>query len=234
MLIFSHRANNPLYTYYLNSLPVPVSNSLRDLGVDLDPMLRFNNHINAISSKAQSRVGIIFRSFVTKDIRLLKLAYTTFVRPLLEYNSAIRSLHLHKHIFVIENVQRYFTRRIYSLRDLSYSTLLAILDLEPLDLRRLRMDLSLCYKIINNLTCLNPDEYFTKTSPSGLSTHSSHTHTLYKPFVRSSVYSNHFVIRHIDTWNALPTSVINAPSLNSFKNLLKQHDLSPHLIADYT
>ena len=41
-------ANNPLYTYYLNSRPVPVSNSPRDLGVDLDPMLRFNNHINAI------------------------------------------------------------------------------------------------------------------------------------------------------------------------------------------
>ena len=76
-------ANNPLYTYYLNSLPVSVSNSPRDLGVDLDPMLRFNNHINAISSKAQSKVGIIFRSFVTKDIRLLKLAYTTLNTTLL-------------------------------------------------------------------------------------------------------------------------------------------------------
>ena len=96
------------------------------------------------------------------------------------------------------------------------------------------MDLSFCYKIINNLTCLNPDEYFTKNSPSGLPTRSSNTQTLYKPFVRSSVYSNHFSIRHIDTWNALPTSIINAPSLNSFKHLLKQYDLSPYLIGDYT
>ena len=134
-----------------------MSNSPRDLGIDLDPLLRFNNHINAISSKAHSRVGIIFRSFVTNDISLLKLAYTTFVRPLLEYNSATWSPHLHKRIFAIENVQRYFTRRIYSLRDLSYFTRLAVLDLEPLDLRRLRMDLSLYYKIFNNLTCLNPD-----------------------------------------------------------------------------
>ena len=149
-------------------------------------MLRFNNDINSISSKAESRVGIIFRSFVTKDIRLLKLAYTTYVRPLLEYNSTTWSPHLHKHIFAIENVQRYFTR-IYSVSGLSYSTRLAILDLDPLELRRLRMDLSLYYKIINNLPCLNPDEYFTKNSPSGLQTRSSHTHTLYKPFVRSSV-----------------------------------------------
>ena len=133
-------------------------------------------------------------------------------------------------MFDIENVQRYFTRRIYSLRDLSYSTRLAVLDLEPLKLRRLRIDLSLYYKIINNLTCLNPDEYFTKNSPSDLPTRSSHTHTLYKPLVRSSVYSNHFFIRHINTWNALPTSIINAPSLNSFKDSLKQHDLSQYLI----
>ena len=96
------------------------------------------------------------------------------------------------------------------------------------------MDLSLYYNIINILTCLNPDEYFTKNSPSGLPTRSSHTHTLYKPLVRSSVYSNHFFIRHIDTWNALPTSIINAPSLNSFKDRLKQHDLSQYLIEEYT
>ena len=60
-------ANIPLYTY-LNNLLVRMSNSPHDLGIDLDPMLRHNNHINAITSEAQSKVGIIFRSFVTKDI----------------------------------------------------------------------------------------------------------------------------------------------------------------------
>ena len=89
MFIFSHRANNLLYTHYLKNLPVPVSNCPRDLDVYLDTMLRFNNHINAITSKAQPGVGIIFRSFVTTNIRLLKLAYTALVRPLLEYKSAI-------------------------------------------------------------------------------------------------------------------------------------------------
>ena len=50
---------------------------------------------------------------------------------------------------------------------------------------------------------------------------------------RSSVYSNHFFVRQIDTWNALSTSMTNAPSLNSFKHRLKQQDLSFHLIGDY-
>ena len=40
-------------------------------------------------------------------------------------------------------------------------------------------------------------------------------------------------MRHIDKWNALPTFITNAPSLNYFKHRLKQHDLSPHLIGDY-
>ena len=194
-----------------------MANSPHDLIVDLHPLFRYINHINAIAYTAQFRVGIILRCFVTKDIRLLKPAYTTFVGPLLEYNSAIWSSQQHEHIVAIANVQHYFTRRIYSLCDLSYSTRLAILDLDHLELSRLRMDLSLYYKIIDNLTSLKTDELFTKNSPSGLPTRLSHTHTLYKPFVRSSVYSNHFFIRHINTWNALPTSIINASSLHSFK-----------------
>ena len=43
----------------------------------------------------------------------------------------------------------------------------------------------------------------------------THTHSL---FVRLPVYCSNFFIRHTDTHNALPTSITNAPSLNSFKN----------------
>ena len=34
---------------------------------------------------------------------------------------------------------------------------------------------------------------------------------LYKLFVCSFVYSNHFFVRHIDTWNALPIAIISVP-----------------------
>ena len=56
------------------------------------------------------------------------------------------------------NTYYHHSRVKEAISDLSCSTVLAILDLEPLELRRLRMELSLYYTIINNLTCLNPDE----------------------------------------------------------------------------
>ena len=48
-----------------------------------------------------------------------------------------------------------------SLKNDSYPERLAILELEPLELRRLRCDLIQNYKIFNNLTLFNPAEYFT-------------------------------------------------------------------------
>ena len=62
-----------------------------------------------------------------------------------------------KHIDGIEEVQRHFTRRIPNLRDLSYGERLATINLETLELRRLKCDLTMYYKILNSLTPLPMD-----------------------------------------------------------------------------
>ena len=94
-------------------------------------------------AKASSRAGIILRSFHSKNFFLLKSAFNTFVRPILEYSSQVWSPHSQKHINDIENVQRRFTSRIASLKSLSYPVRLAILGMEPLEVRRLRADIIL-------------------------------------------------------------------------------------------
>jgi len=54
-----------------------------------------------------------------------------------------------------------FTKRIPSLANLSYPERLAALDLEPLELRRLKSDLVLYYKCLHDLLALPSSEYFT-------------------------------------------------------------------------
>ena len=49
----------------------------------------------------------------------------------------------------IESVQRYFTKRLSGLRQLSYLDRLAHLNLETLERRRLVYDLVFCYKILH-------------------------------------------------------------------------------------
>ena len=67
----------------------------------------------------------------------------------------MNGIHLTNIIDQLENVQRRFTKRVTSLKKYSYPERLAILGLEPLELRRLRCDLIQYYKIFNNLTLLN-------------------------------------------------------------------------------
>jgi len=51
----------------------------------------FFNHINATVTKAHKRACLILRCFKSKDHSLLFRAFTTYVRPLLEYNFPVWS-----------------------------------------------------------------------------------------------------------------------------------------------
>ena len=53
-----------------------------------------------------------------------------------------------------------FTKRIYSFSHLSYAERLAAINLESLELRKLKNDLGMYYKCLNNLVALPSDEYF--------------------------------------------------------------------------
>jgi len=104
-----------------------------------------------------SRIGILFRGFFSRDIAFLRKAYTVYVRPILEYASRVWSPHFIKYINSIENVQRHFTKRISSITNLPYLERLAVMDLEPLELRRIKTDLTMYFKIYNNLSALSSD-----------------------------------------------------------------------------
>jgi hypothetical protein len=68
-------------------------------------------------------------------------------------------------IDAIEQVQHNFTKRIPAIMSLPYSERLAILDLELLELRRFRFDLIYYYKVLHNLTPINPDDVFITYTP---------------------------------------------------------------------
>ena len=128
--------------------------SVDDLGIAYDCNLCFDNYVNNIASSAKAKVGLLFRSFKTRDPALLKRAYVTYIRPKLEYASNLWNPFHKTTIAVLENVQRYFTRRIPSLSIFSYEERLAMLNLDTLEKRRLKSDLVLYYKILHGLSSI--------------------------------------------------------------------------------
>ena len=137
------------------------SGTVRDLGILYDDNLCFYEYFDDIVAKAFQRVNFLFRSFISGNASILVKAYITFVRPLLEYCTYVWSpvqLYL---IQKLERVQKYFTWRL-----LPYLARLDTLKLESLEIRRIKFDLKLCYKIMNGLWCLDRDKFFTLAPPS--------------------------------------------------------------------
>jgi hypothetical protein len=125
---------------------------VNDIGVDVDLFLHLDKHIDRIVAQAYSIIGILFTGFVSRNLHVFRQAYITYIKPILEYASNVWSPHLLMHINSIERVQRHFTKRISELRNFSYRERLFILNLDTLEYRRLSCDLTLYYKIFNNLT----------------------------------------------------------------------------------
>ena len=92
---------------------------------------------------------LILKCFHSRDYRLLTLAFSTYVRPLLEFSSQVWSPHYKYLIDKLESVQRFFTRKLSGLKKLSYFSGLKMLGLEKLKRRRLNYDLVLYYKILH-------------------------------------------------------------------------------------
>ena len=122
-------------------------------------------------------------------------------------------------------------KRIQSISHLSYLERLSILNLEPLELRRLKSDLIMYFKIFKGLTCIDPGTVFTlkQTNRTSSSRNKAHSLALFKPTKQLQVTTNSFFYRAIDAWNYLPESVISATSVSSFKTKLNFIDFKSFL-----
>ena len=180
---------------FINAAWLPLVNILKDLGTLTDSQLKLDLHINSMVAKAHARACLIFRCFVSKDRDSLIKAFITYVRPLVEYVSCVWSPRSVGIIRKIEEVQKRFTKRLPGLKVLDYHERLAFLGLESLELRRLKADLCMTYKIMFILVNLNVDNFFavrTNKITRG------HPYTLVKPLCKVLCRSNLFAYRVVN------------------------------------
>lgn len=118
---------------------------------------------------------------------------------------------------VTESVQRQFTKRIQSISSLIYLEKVAVINLEALEIRRLRIDLITCNKTLNSLTPLKWNEYFRLCiHPSSSRTPSA---TLLKLRKGSEISFSFFSNKSNDRRNRLPPAVRSTNSLMKVKEL---------------
>ena len=99
-------------SYNIDNTPLPVSTVANDLGVNIAPKLRFSYRYDNLVAKAKPRASLILRCFECREPAVLFRAFTTFVRPAVEYCSPVWAPVYKGDINLIESVQRHFTKKL--------------------------------------------------------------------------------------------------------------------------
>ena len=138
----------------------------------------------------------------------------------------------------IDNVQKRATRQLPGFKNLSYPDRLRKLKLPTLCYRRLRGDLIEAYKILNHVydpDCVPFMKLWNECVPDLQNTRSGERNCLklfkYTPRLDVRYYS--FSVRVVKAWNELGEQIVNAPSVNSFKNQLDNLYITKEIYYDY-
>ena len=220
--------NNPSNIFNIGGNNFQMTKVVKDLGIYISDDLKVFTHISKIVASAYSRISCFLRTFLCRERVFMSKIYCTYIRPLLEYNTPAWSPFLRKDIFKIESVQRYFTRKVPGMAEMSYQERLIEMGIETLEVRRLKFDLMMAYKILNGLVDLDYNDFFTICRGSVTRGHGM---KLLVPKARLDVRKHFFAVRVVKVWNGLSNDVITAPSLSRFKSKLDTCDFSEYLIT---
>ena len=211
---------NPRQQYFLQDAPISEVSEERDLGVIIDEELKFRKHAATAVSKANQILGIIRRSFELLDSVTLPLLFKTLVRPHLEYGNIIWGPFNKEDQRLVERVQRRATRLVPDVRQLPYQDRLRKLRLPSMLYRRRRGDVIMIFMLMNGLLKMNKEDFFQRAASASTR---GHPMKVAKPRASSRARRNHWSVRAINDWNSLPTHVVLASSLDTFKNRLDEH-----------
>ena len=156
--------------------------------------------------RAFQRIGLIKRCFTNLTQKKVATLYTTTIRPILEYASIIWQPFYIKDIDKIQKVQ-----------DRSLSLCKDPIKMDSLQSRRDSTDLVETYKILNHKYKINPDNLFHRPNRDLR----GHEHKLHRVTVNTDIRKNFYSNRVVDKWNRLPSKLVSAPSVESFKRNLR-------------
>ena len=114
---------------------------------------------------------------------------------------------------MIEQVQQRATKLIPAIRNLSYENRLRKLELTTLKDRRLRGDLIQMFKIMNKMDKCDRYNRFKII----LNQVKGHCFKYSKEITRQPYRENFFYNRVVNNWNQVPSEIVEATSVNSFK-----------------
>lgn len=204
-------------------VPLRHTSEERDLGIILTPDFKFSTQAAHASSKANRVLGMMKRTFLSRDVELWACLYREYVRPQLEFAVSAWNPFLRRDVKAIEKVQRRATKIPLALRDLNYTERLERMGLTSLETRRIRGDLIEMFKATKGASIINWHKPPTWSTARG-----ARRSQLRREVVTAcNVRHNFFTNRTANKWNNLPKEVVECESIELFKSKLDKCNFSP-------
>src|SRR6218665_3067333 len=162
---------NQELSYEMGGKVLKGSEEERDLGVIMHRSAKPSRQCAEASKMANSTLGMIRRTIVTRDQDTILKLYKSLVRPQLEYCIQVWSPHLKQDMEKLEKMQRRATKMIQGYKDLSYEERLITCGLTTLEKRRSRGDLIEAYKIITGKESIQLERFFELAPSNGTRGH---------------------------------------------------------------
>ena len=192
-------------------------------GVTISDNLKWEKHVNGITSKTNSTLHFISRSLRYSPERAHPLANFALVYPTLENSCAVWHPHFKKDVDHLELVNcsapRIVTGRNLRDREVSVTALLEDLKWTTLQEQQKHLRLVLMYNILNGLVAMPAIQLIAA---------SQHTRAIHKhkfSIIRTNcdIAKYSFYSRTIPKWNSLKTETVDSPSVEALQAHLSRH-----------
>ena len=230
--ISGNKSPTPTFPYKLDVHLLEYVFNIKGLGVTVSCQLQWTSHIEEMTAKASSALGLVKRIWRdVHDVRTRRLLYCSSVRPQLKYCSSLCSPYTVKHRALVENVQRRATKFILSYPPslVSYTDRLTNLNLLPLEHRRSMKDIILFYKFKSGIMPIECGKFFISKTV----THKTRNSNLNNFITYDKHHQNYFRFcyfpRTVNLCNSLSFDYINSFSVKSLKNRLIHHHFQSSL-----
>lgn len=208
------KVNKLSFIYNLGSTPLTKVNQYKYLGITITSDLSWNNHISNICNSSFKKLCILRHKLkhAPRDTRCL--AYTSLIRPKLEYACIVWDPYTKTNINALEMIQRRAVRFIFSKYRINDSptALMKHHNIQTLQLRRKIHRLKFLFQPKNNCFSLNPQAYVSPLT--ARRTRHRHDLSLTPYSTRTNLFKFSFFPRTVNDWNNLEVSqIINADSI---------------------
>jgi hypothetical protein len=216
-------SDNLQATYILNDEEIQPVNEEKDLGVYTSSDCKPTLQCTKATAKAISSLRGIKRTFNHIDAESFAVLYKAYIRPHLEYCVQAWCPYQKQDIRAMEKVQRRATKLVPKLRKLPYNVRMKELNLYPLEVRRIRGDLIQTFKILKGLEDIDFNQLFVLATNATITR--GHKYKLFKTRLEKGLNLRKYFFsqRVIDNWNSLPPNVVEAKTVNQFKNRFDRH-----------